>query len=191
MKLLQSKALHLIAISLALACTASSCKHKNPPMTNLPNGGMGPGGGLDNGGRLGQGETVPVGGGETATFNPDDMSQDRQALAPQTVYFDFDSSTIKVSEQMKIDAVASALKSDGAAKLLIEGNCDERGTEEYNRSLGERRALSAREALATHGIDPGRVATRSYGEDKPADSGHSETSWKKNRRDEFVLLHAR
>ena len=74
-------------------------------------------------------------------------------------------------------------------KLLIEGNCDERGTEEYNRALGERRALAAREALAKLGIDPMRIRTISYGKDKPADPGHDEAAWAKNRRDDFVLLH--
>ena len=73
--------------------------------------------------------------------------------------------------------------------MLVEGNCDERGTEEYNRSLGERRALAAREGLAKLGIDPMRVFTRSFGKDKPADTGHDDSAWAKNRRDDFVLLH--
>ena len=85
--------------------------------------------------------------------------------------------------------MAEALKSDPNAKLLVEGNCDERGTEEYNRSLGEHRSLAAREGLAKLGIDPMRVFTRSYGKDKPADPGHDESAWSKNRRDDFVLLH--
>ena len=76
-----------------------------------------------------------------------------------------------------------------STKLLIEGNCDERGTEEYNRSLGERRALAAREALAKLGVDPMRIETRSFGKDKPVDPGHDESAWAKNRRDDFVLLH--
>jgi peptidoglycan-associated lipoprotein len=132
-----------------------------------------------------------MGGGETANFDPDQMAQDRTTLAADIVYFDYDSSVIKTSEQSKIDAVAAVMKSDATAKLLVEGNCDERGTEEYNRSLGERRALAAREALASAGIDASLVATRSYGEDKPVDPGHNEEAWKKNRRDEFVLLHAK
>jgi peptidoglycan-associated lipoprotein len=130
-----------------------------------------------------------MGGGDTANFNPDDMNQDRAALAGDTVYFDYDSAAIKSGEQSKLTAVASALSSDASAKLLIEGNCDERGTEEYNRALGERRALAAREALAGQGVDASRIATRSYGQDRPADPGHDEAAWRKNRRDEFVLLH--
>jgi peptidoglycan-associated lipoprotein len=81
------------------------------------------------------------------------------------------------------------LKSDPSTKLTIEGNCDERGTEEYNRSLGDRRALAAREALAKMGVDPARIRTISYGKDKPVDPGHDESAWSQNRRDDFVLLH--
>src|SRR5213078_2908891 len=113
------------------------------------------------------GTTTETGGGPTAEFNLADYNEDRGALAAQTVHFDFDSSVVKSSEQSKVVAVASALKSDAAAKLLIEGHCDERGTEEYNRALGERRALALREELARLGIDPGRVDTISYGKDRP------------------------
>ena len=73
-------------------------------------------------------------------------------------------------------------------KLLIEGHCDERGTEEYNRALGERRALAAREYLNSLGIKGERVRTVSYGEDRPSVDGHDESAWSKNRRAEFILL---
>jgi peptidoglycan-associated lipoprotein len=186
------KSISLLALGLVLSFVAAGCKHKPPPITHFPNSGMN--GSADNSnpgnaGTLPPGEVAPMGGGEAATFNPDDMNQDRAALAADAVYFDYDSSTIKSGEQSKLDAVAAALKSDSSAKLLIEGNCDERGTEEYNRSLGERRAQAAREALANAGVDAGRIATRSYGEDRPADPGHTQSAWAKNRRDEFVLLH--
>jgi peptidoglycan-associated lipoprotein len=81
------------------------------------------------------------------------------------------------------------LKSDAPVKLLVEGHCDERGTEEYNRSLGERRALALREELARMGIDPSRIRTVSFGEDKPFAQGHDESAWRQNRRGEFVLYH--
>lgn len=193
MKLMQFT--NLLAIGLAIGLAGVGCKTKKPPVTDLgtkgsPSGQNG-GGGLGDAGRINPAEPPAPGGGEAANFNPDDMNQDRAALAGQTVYFAYDASTIRPGEQSKIEAVASALRSDSSAKLLIEGNCDERGTEEYNRSLGERRALAAREALASAGIDPNRIATRSFGEDKPADSGHDESAWSRNRRDEFVLLHPR
>ena len=132
----------------------------------------------------------PPGGGELASAETfDNMLADRAALAADTIHFAYDSSTIRSSEKANLAAVSAALGADANAKLLIEGNCDERGTEEYNRSLGERRALAAREALAKLGVDPMRIETRSFGKDKPVDPGHDESAWSKNRRDEFVLLH--
>ena len=77
------------------------------------------------------------------------------------------------------------MQTDHSAHLLIEGNCDERGTEEYNRSLGQRRADAAREALVSAGIDQNRIHTISYGKDKPAETSHDEASWSKNRRDDL------
>jgi peptidoglycan-associated lipoprotein len=174
-----------------MTLVSTGCKHNPPPITHFNDhtGLVGNGDNLNNGGLVsGAGQ---IGGGEAATFDPDQMAQDRSAFAAETLYFEYDSSAIKSSEESKIAAVASALKSDPSAKLLIEGNCDERGTEEYNRSLGERRALAAREALANAGVDASRVATRSYGEDRAADPGHTQSAWAKNRRDEFVLLHPR
>lgn len=119
----------------------------------------------------------------------DGMIKDTNTLAAYTIHFAFDSSVIRKSEKSNLQAVASALSADANLKLLIEGNCDERGTEEYNRALGERRALAAREALAKLGVDPMRVRTISYGEDRPVDPGHDEAAWSQNRRDDFVLLH--
>ena len=192
-----SKFLSLLAVAVALSLGATGCKHKVPPITHLPNeglngnnSGLNNGVDLNNGGLVGNsGGPVQMGGGEAANFDPDQMAQDRTAFAADTVYFAYDSASIGGSELPKLTAIASALKSDASAKLLIEGNCDERGTEEYNRSLGEKRALAAREALANQGVDGSRIATRSYGEDRPADPSHTQSAWEKNRRDEFVLLH--
>jgi peptidoglycan-associated lipoprotein len=184
----------LLALGAALSLVATGCKHNPPPITHIGHNGEGITGNgttdLTSGGTLGPGTGAgQVGGGDLPGFDPAQMQQDRTAFAADTVYFDYDSSAIKSSEQSKLSAIASALKSDASAKLLIEGNCDERGTEEYNRSLGEKRSLSAREALANEGVDSSRIATISYGEDRPADPGHTQSAWEKNRRDEFVLLH--
>ncbi len=105
-----------------------------------------------------------------------------------SVHFDFDSSVVKAGEKPNVEAVAGQLKSNPAWAVRVEGNCDERGTEEYNRSLGERRALALREDLIQLGIDPARVDTVSYGEDKPLAVGHDEAAWKQNRRGDFVQL---
>ena len=103
------------------------------------------------------------------------------------VYFDFDSVKIRPSEVAKLEAVAAALKGN-SNKLVIEGYCDERGTAEYNRALGERRAEAAREKLVALGVAASRITTISYGRDKPADLGHDETAWAKNRRCEFSIV---
>ena len=106
----------------------------------------------------------------------------------QTVHFAFDSSAVRSEDKSKISIVADYLKGNPEAAVRVEGNCDERGTEEYNRSLGERRALAAREELVRLGVAPDRVDTLSFGEDKPVDSSHNEAAWKQNRRADFILL---
>src|ERR1043166_2659359 len=89
----------------------------------------------------------------------------------QHVHFAYDSAAINPSEQSKLQAVADYMKANAGAKLKIEGHCDERGTAEYNRALGERRALAAREALIGMGVDGGNIQTKSLGKDQPADPG--------------------
>lgn len=116
------------------------------------------------------------------------MLKDTAAFAAYTVYFDFDKSAVKASEKGKIEEVAKALKASPADKLLVEGHCDDRGTEGYNLALGERRALSLREYLSNLGVGPDRVRTISYGEARPAVPGNSEDAWSKNRRGQFILL---
>jgi peptidoglycan-associated lipoprotein len=117
-------------------------------------------------------------------------TENRDQLHNDNVYFDFDKSAIKSSETSKLDEVSAYLKNNPENAIRVEGNCDERGTEEYNRSLGERRSFAAREYLVRLGIDAGRIDTLSNGKDKPAEMGHNEEAWAKNRRDEFVLLTA-
>ena len=113
---------------------------------------------------------------------------DRDMFKQQTVYFEFDRFSVKPSEVAKVQSVVSYLKDQPSFKVLVEGHCDERGTPEYNRALGERRALAIRENLIRLGLADDRIQTISYGEDKPADPGHDETAWAKNRRGEFVLM---
>jgi peptidoglycan-associated lipoprotein len=105
-----------------------------------------------------------------------------------TVHFAFDSSVIRPEENSKVANVANYLKANSANAVKVEGHCDERGTEEYNRALGERRALALREMLVGLGIEPDRVDTLSYGKDRPEDPGHDESAWRVNRRGVFVLL---
>ncbi len=191
------KLIYPLAFALAVTLATTGChNHKAVKVTPIPGSNSGMVGDNSGANTLPPGNTMPadtgVGAGGLPTASAesfDNMTEDRAALAAYTVHFAYDSAAIKSSEQANLQSVASALSSDANAKLLIEGNCDERGTEEYNRSLGERRALAAREALAKLGVDPSRVRTISYGKDKPVDPGHDEAAWKANRRDDFVLLH--
>jgi peptidoglycan-associated lipoprotein len=105
------------------------------------------------------------------------------------VYFDYDSAQVADSERSKIDTVSQHLKQNDAVAVIIEGHCDERGSNEYNLALGERRAQAVRAYLAGLGIGADRIQTKSYGEEKPADAGHDESAWGANRRGEFVLYY--
>jgi peptidoglycan-associated lipoprotein len=126
--------------------------------------------------------------GEGARHDPSQFNEDKDTFAADTIYFEFDRANVKSSEVPKVQRVATYLKNTASAMIRVEGNCDERGTEEYNRSLGERRALAVRELLIASGIGPERVSTLTHGEDQPADPGHDQAAWDKNRRAEFVLL---
>jgi peptidoglycan-associated lipoprotein len=97
------------------------------------------------------------------------------------VYFDLNQYGIRADAQPVLAAQASWLNRYPAVQVRIEGNCDERGTREYNLALGARRANSVKDFLVTHGVDPGRIATISYGKERPVDPGTGEDAWAKNR----------
>jgi peptidoglycan-associated lipoprotein len=105
----------------------------------------------------------------------------------QPIYFDFDSQAIRSSESGKIQQIAEFMKS-GSAQIIIAGFTDERGTAEYNRGLGDRRAGAVRERLIAEGVNGGRIQTVSFGSEMPADSGHNEAAWAKNRRAEIGVV---
>ena len=197
-----NKPIFPLVIALTAVLASTGCKKGITNLTPLPNERQPIVGGDNNSGTLpnanpmdnngnGPGVTSGIPGpiATSADWDPANTIQDRSALAAYTVHFKFDSAVVQDSEQANIAAVAQALTADPSVKLLIEGNCDERGTEEYNRALGERRALALREALAKGGIDPSRIRTISYGKDKPVDTGHDEDAFAKNRRGDFVLCH--
>ena len=104
-------------------------------------------------------------------------------------FFNYDEATLDGAAQEALQSSATWLKGQGAAyNLLIEGHCDERGTEQYNLALGDRRANTAKDYLATLGINAGRIRTVSYGEERPFDAGHDDGAWSKNRRAHIVLV---
>ena len=103
----------------------------------------------------------------------------------QKIYFDYNSFTLRPDAMATLKENAGLIKRNKDALIQIEGHCDERGTQEYNLTLGEKRALSVREYLMSMGVSGDRMVTISYGEEDPQDAGHTEASWSKNRRSEF------
>ncbi len=185
----------MLVIALALTMVGTGCRKKPVGVTDLKNKqyrvGENPGGG--EGFKL-PGDAPVIGDLNNGTpqstkfSNPDDFNQDRGTFAANTVHFEYDSSVVKSSEQSNLDAVAAYMKGNSSIGLLIEGHCDERGTEDYNNSLGERRSTALREALIGMGVNAENVITRSYGEYKPVSPGQDESAYKQNRRGEFVVL---
>lgn len=106
----------------------------------------------------------------------------------EPVYFGFDSTVVPQGELGKIDEVARHLNDHADRVVVVEGNCDERGSNEYNMSLGENRAIIVRNYLVQSGVAADRIQTRSYGEEKPAVTGSDESAWAKNRRGEFAIF---
>jgi len=181
----------LLLVALVSTIAAVGCAKRPVNVTDLPGYKPEPIGdpfanqGIDTNAIAGSGTNAPL-----PMSNPDirkDWPRDHKVFKAYTVHFDYDSSAVKPGEKAHVKAVADYLKANLADAVEIEGHCDERGTEEYNRSLGDRRALALREALAAQGVDPMRVDTISYGKDRPVDTGKSEASHRKNRRGEFVL----
>ena len=186
----------VLAVAVVLSL-ATGCRTASPKVTPLDRSGAGPDGLKATGPNDAPPLTGATGvtGAEVASTdlpNEDKLAGrdlDRQAFAAQTVYFEYDRSTVRAGEAPKLEQIAKALKDKGSDyDLLIEGHCDERGTEEYNRALGERRALAVRELLIKSGVDASHLFTRSFRKDMPANPGHEETAWSRNRRGEFVLV---
>jgi peptidoglycan-associated lipoprotein len=105
------------------------------------------------------------------------------------VHFDYDRSNIRAGDDQSIlDQKVAILTANPDLRIRISGHCDERGSDEYNLALGNRRATSAKQYLVSHGIDASRIETASFGEERPIAMGHDEDSWAQNRRDEFEIL---
>lgn len=118
---------------------------------------------------------------------PSKMGEKIIGVTFESVLFDYDSAKIMDSEYLKIETVATYLNGNPRSTAVLEGNCDERGTSEYNMTLGERRADAVRAHLLGLKIDAARLFPKSFGEEKPADPRHSEEAWRLNRRVDFSL----
>ena len=156
----------------------------------MGSGGAGAGaGGTGAGGAGSAGAGGAGGAAATGTTIPSLPSPKEfvESAALRDVYFDFDHYDVRAGDKGTLDENAKWLKSNQSALLLIEGHADERGTNEYNLALGERRAKATRDYLVSVGIDAGRITVISYGEERPTCTEKAEGCWAKNRRAHFLV----
>ncbi|RUM36271.1 MAG: peptidoglycan-associated lipoprotein [Desulfobulbus sp.] len=170
MRLLTGKH-QLFFLAVVFLLTVSGCSNKTPKVTTGDSDALGPAESL-----------------ETQVSEDDNIMEGRTSGPMRPVYFDFDSALIQGDQVERIEANGDFLKADEGVSIRIEGNCDSRGTREYNLALGERRAMNAKKYLVNLGVDPGRLTTVSFGEEKLLLFGHDELSWAQNRRDDFVII---
>ncbi len=152
---------------LALALSVVACGAKDKQVTAQPQAQSGK-------------KDVPI----QATIQPASKGDERPPSA-SPIYFDFDSYNIVEASKSELQQVADYLQKHPGSTVTISGHTDERGTTEYNLMLGDQRAKATHDYLVRLGIDPLRIKTISFGEERPAVPGHDEASWSKNRRDEF------
>lgn len=111
-----------------------------------------------------------------------------RAMLSTMIHFDYDKSNIRGGDASVLDQKIAILQANPDARIRVSGHCDERGSDEYNLALGNRRATASKQYLVSHGIEAGRIETISYGEERPLDPGHNEDAWSKNRRAEFDVV---
>ena len=193
---------------LALAgCGPKQVSPYTPTGNNMPEGSaldggmgniteeMGAGSGQDGGLGAGGSEGLDAtgGSGSNLSFAGDNQSDaykrehGRSSPEMRPIYFDFDQSSIRSDQIPSMEHNGSYLKSNPSRSVLVEGNTDDRGTNEYNLALAERRAVAARSYLVEFGIEDSRIRTVSYGEERPLFTGQSEDDYAHNRRDDFIL----
>jgi peptidoglycan-associated lipoprotein len=179
---------NLMLAAAVLSLAAVGCRHNPQGVTAIPS--PSPTGTSDTNGLTASSNGTSE-GTPTPMANPKDVEgwpEDATKFEADTIHFAYDSPVVQSSEKSKVEDVASFLKSNPEDRVRIQGHCDERGTDQYNYALGERRALAVREALIADGIDGSRIYTVSFGRSKPIDTGHSDEAHARNRRGVFVLL---
>jgi peptidoglycan-associated lipoprotein len=168
------------ALIIATALLAAACASKDEPKTQAqvedrsrpvdPSKG-------------GQGQQQVQRQDQQSPIVGDPLKDPNSPLAKRSVYFDFDSNSVKDEYRNMITAHSRYMTGDKReARMRIEGNCDERGSREYNLALGQRRAEAVKKVMTVLGVQDGRIETISYGEEKPKAMGHDESSWAQNRR---------
>ena len=186
--------LSFIVVSVFMLFLLSACGgSSNAPTVTPPAASQGQGWGAD-GTEIKEG---PASGVETTNIDEqgikgpgqfgEGVSEGRTSGPMLPVYFDFDSFTIRPDMKQRMDANAEFLLANPTVRIEIQGNCDDRGTNEYNIALGEKRAMAAKRYLINKGIDPERMDVVSFGEERPLDPAQTPEAWAKNRRDDFVI----
>jgi peptidoglycan-associated lipoprotein len=127
--------------------------------------------------------TPPAGGPGSASSSARDP---REAFAKRSVYYEFDGYDVKPDYRPLVEAHAAYLKQNPSARITIEGNCDERGSREYNVALGQRRAESVMKMMTLLGVRQGQIESVSFGKEKPRAAGNDEKAWAENRRSDFA-----
>ena len=167
-------ALSLAIASLVAACSSQEAKKDVPVTDSTPPAATQP--------------AKPAGTGSTTTpttqpaISANPLTDPNNVLSKRSVYFDFDSNAVKDEYRGVVTAHAKYMTEKKDSKIRIEGNCDERGSREYNLALGQRRAEAMKKVMTVLGVQESRIETVSYGEEKPAAAGHDEAAWAQNRR---------
>ncbi len=165
-----------IVVYLGIAVLAAACASETPKTTAPVTEG-----GKSTGTTTGQGgSTTTPSQDSSVTGNP--LHDPNNILSKRSVYFDFDSNAVKDEFRPLVQAHARYMVEHADARARIEGNCDERGSREYNLALGQRRAEAVKKIMTVLGVPDNRIETISFGEEKPVALGHDEASWAKNRR---------
>ena len=179
----------MMAAAFAVAFAVVGCKYDKAGAD-----GQGDGSASDAASVAGIDTTVDTVDADAATIDLDSVGEQRfedytkcDDVSLEPVYFTFDSTVVPQGELVKIDAVVQHLNDNSDRVVVLEGNCDERGSSEYNLSLGAKRADIVCSALVQSGIAANRIQCRSNGEEKPASAGHTEADWSLNRRCEFSI----
>jgi peptidoglycan-associated lipoprotein len=164
-----------MAMALALALAGAGCAKKPAATTPVPPAST----------TSTQPETTPVPPPAPVT-PPEPVKPSAAASDLQVVFFGYDSFTLDDGARAALDANAKLLRDNPTLNVSVDGHCDERGTVEYNQALGQKRAETVQQYLADQGIPATRFRVISYGKERPADEGHDESAWSKNRRVEFT-----
>ena len=171
-----SIAASLLALSLIAGCASEAKKDESAPAASTPSSSASPS--AAPAARSGQPSGRDVAG--------NGLNDPKSMLFKRSVYYEFDQSNVKTDYRSLVEAHARYLRDNPGANITIEGNCDERGSREYNLALGQRRADGVKSMMTVLGVPDRQVDTVSYGEEKPKAHGHSEDAWSQNRRSDIV-----